>query len=390
MSPDRLAILVDENVPYAVESFGIFGTVRTRAGRLISAADVKDVDVLIVRSVTRVDEALLARSAVRFVGTATIGCDHIDLGYLKSRNIAFASAPGSNANSVAEYVVAALLLSARARQTTLEGATIAVIGVGSVGSRVADKAEALGMRCVLNDPPRRRESGDPVFVALADALAKADYVTLHVPLVRGGADRTADMAREPFFSAMRPGAVFLNTSRGAVVDETALAAALDSGRVSQAVLDVWRNEPAIDPAMVRRAFVATPHIAGYSFDGKVAATDMLLTAVWMWRHQGRLWQGIGFEEESPQADVPRLDFSARLESDEELLRSAVLAVYDIEADDRALRHAVTQPDRGAAFDLLRKTYRRRREFHHTTLVLGNQRSALIGKATRLGFRVETQ
>lgn len=387
MPADDLSILVDENVPYALESFGMLGTVRTLPGRHITADDVRDVDVLIVRSVTRVDEALLARSQVRFVGTATIGCDHVDVEYLKSRDITFVSAPGSNANSVAEYVIAALLLSAEARQTTLEEATIAVVGVGNVGARVIEKAQALGMRCVLNDPPRRRETGDPAFVTLPEALENADYVTLHVPLVRAGQDRTAGMARGAFFAAMRSGAVFLNTSRGPVVDEAALAAVLDSGRVAHAVLDVWQGEPEIDPEMVRRAFIATPHIAGYSFDGKVAATTMLLAALWGW--QGRRG-GIGFEESSPQIDVPCLDFSDRRETDEELLRSAVLAVYDIRDDDRALRHAVVQPDRGARFDLLRKRYKRRREFHHTTLVLPTERDSLIRKAGSLGFHVETQ
>ena len=386
MPPDRLSILVDENVPFAPESFGQFGSLHVRAGRHITAADVKDVDVLIVRSVTRVDEALLSGSAVRFVGTATIGCDHIDLDYLQSRGIAFASAPGSNANSVAEYVTAALLLSAQARQTTLEGATIAVVGVGNVGTRVVRKAEGLGMRCVLNDPPRRRQTGDAMFVTLPDALAKADYVTLHVPLLRGGPDRTEGMARAAFFSAMRRGAVFLNTSRGAVVDEAALAAALDSGHVAQAVLDVWQGEPAIDPAMVRRAFLATPHIAGYSFDGKVAATSMLYVAFLAWLG---LSQSMCLEAASPP-DAPRLDFSGRAEADEELLREAVSAAYDIQADDRALREAVAEPDRAARFDLLRKTYPQRREFHHTRLVLPKDRDSLIRKAARLGFGTETQ
>jgi erythronate-4-phosphate dehydrogenase len=386
MPLERLSILVDENVPFALESFGQFGTVRVRPGRLISPADVRDADVLIVRSVTRVDETLLSGSSVRFVGTATIGCDHVDLDYLKSRGIAFASAPGSNANSVAEYVTAALLLSAQARRTTLEGATIAVIGVGNVGSRVVRKAEGLGMRCVLNDPPRRRATGDATFVALPDALAKADYVTLHVPLLRGGPDRTEGMARPAFFGAMRREAVFLNSSRGAIVDEAALAAALDSGHVAQAVLDVWQGEPAIDPDMVRRAFLATPHIAGYSFDGKVAATSMLYVAFLAWRGLG---QSMCLEAASPP-DAPRLDFSGRGEADEELLREAVSAAYDIQEDDRALRQAVTAPDRAARFDLLRKTYPQRREFYHTTIVLPRERDSLARKAARLGFRTETQ
>jgi erythronate-4-phosphate dehydrogenase len=408
MDRERLSILVDENVPYALESFGRFGTVRVLPGRRITAADVQHVDVLIVRSVTRVDEALLAGSPVTFVGTATIGCDHVDVDYLRGRGIAFASAPGSNAISVAEYIVAALLLSARARKTPLEGSTMAVIGVGNVGARVVEKALALGMRCVLNDPPRQRNSGDPAFVALDEALSQAEYVTLHVPLEHAGPDATVGLAGRAFLDKMRPDAVFLNTSRGAVVDEEALAAALDSGRVSHAVLDVWQREPDIDPQMVRRAFLATPHIAGYSFDGKVAATAMLFHALCRWlgaagppafartlRRAGRTrptCSDLDLSSLLPPPPVPRVDLRERTENDEDLLHAAVSAIYDIKEDDRALRDVFVNAARdtaGAQFDLLRKTYKQRREFCHTTVLLPGERDALFRKMASLGFRAET-
>ena len=388
MDPERLSILVDENVPYALESFGRFGTVRVIPGRRISAADVQHMDVLIVRSVTRVNEALLAGSSVKFVGTATIGCDHVDVDYLRSRGIGFASAPGSNATSVAEYITAALLLSAHARQRPLEGSTIAVIGVGNVGGRVVEKAHALGMRCVLNDPPRQRNSRAPAFIALDEALTQAEYVTLHVPLEHTGPDATVGMAGRAFLDKMRPGAVFLNTSRGAVVDEEALADALDSGRMSHAVLDVWQDEPDIDPQMVRRAFLATAHIAGYSFDGKVAATAMLCQALCRWLNRP---SDIDLSSLLPPPPVPRIDLRARAENDEDVVRAAISAVYDIKEDDRALRgvFADTARDAGARFDLLRKTYKQRREFSHTTVVLPSGRDALSGKMANLGFRTET-
>ena len=389
MPPDRLSILVDENVPFALESFGRLGTIRVLPGRQITPADVAHVDVLIVRSVTRVDEALLRDSPVRFVGTATIGCDHVDVEYLRSRNIAFASAPGSNANSVAEYVTAALLLSAGSRNTSLVGKTMAIVGVGNVGSRVAVKAEALRMRCLLNDPPRQRQTGDPVFVSLDAAIREADYVTLHVPLDARGPDATVGMAGRRFFDTMRDGAVFINTARGAAVDEGALAAALDSGRVAQAVLDVWQNEPAIDPEVVRRTRVATPHIAGYSFDGKVAATLMLYSALGAWL-QAREAPALDLSSVLPPPSVPRIDLSGYGGTDEDLLRVLVPAVYDIQEDDAALREAVARPDAAARFDWLRKTYKRRREFHHTTAVIPRRRDSLIDSAARLGFRVETQ
>jgi erythronate-4-phosphate dehydrogenase len=346
------------------------------------------VDALIVRSVTRVGEPLLAGSSVKFVGTATIGCDHVDLDYLRWRGIAFASAPGSNATSVAEYVVAALLRSAAARQSSLEGSTMAVIGVGNVGARVVQKAEAIGMRCVLNDPPRQRASRDATFVGLEEAVADAEYVTLHVPLESTGPDATVGMAGRAFFDKMRAGGVFLNTSRGPVVDETALAVALDCGHLSHAVLDVWQSEPDIDVQMVTRVFLATPHIAGYSFDGKVRATIMIVQALGQWLD---LPEDVDLSSVMPPS-FRRVDLSQAASEgshDEDLLRIAVSSAYDIAEDDRALRRAMSMPAPGREFDLLRKNYRQRREFHHTTIVLPKLKEALKHKVRRLGFGVET-
>ena len=386
----RLSIVVDENIPYARESFGSFGSVQLRHGRRITSADVKDADALIVRSITRVDESLLAGSRVKFVGTATIGTDHVDIDYLREQGIAFASAPGSNATSVAEYIVAALLRSAQARGVVLEGSTIAVVGVGNVGFRVMQRAQALGMHVVLNDPPRQRLEPDGGFVPLADALRQADYVSLHVPLLREGPDATLALAGKTFFETMRPGAVFLNTARGPIVDETALKAAIDDRRVAHAILDVWQHEPAIDPEMVRRTFIATAHIAGYSFDGKVAATEMIcsLMVVHFW---GMGSAGFGFELTGalPPPAVPQIDATGRSEPDEDVLRDIVARVYDIRGDDEALRKAVASEAPGEQFDLLRKTYWQRREFRHTTVVVEASRRSLIQKVTKLGFRCET-
>jgi erythronate-4-phosphate dehydrogenase len=226
-------------------------------------------------------------------------------------------------------------------------------------------------------------------VSLDAAIREADYVTLHVPLEARGPDATVGMADRRFFDTMRAGAVFINTSRGAAVDEAALGTALDSGRVAQAVLDVWQNEPAIDPRLVRRALVATPHIAGYSFDGKVAATLRLHSALCEWLDP-REAHALDLSGELPPPAVPRIDLSGYRGTDEDLLRVLVPAVYDIQEDDRALREAVARPDAAARFDWLRKTYKRRREFHHTTAVIPRRRDSLVDSAARLGFRIETQ
>jgi erythronate-4-phosphate dehydrogenase len=381
-----LSIVVDENVPFARETFGRLGSVTLLAGRKIGAADVRTADVLIVRSVTRVDEALIDGSCVQFVGTATIGVDHVDTSYLARRGIAFASAPGSNANSVSEYITAALLLLASRQGSRLEGSKIGVVGVGNVGSRVVRKAEALGMTCLLNDPPKRRETGNSRYLPLAMVLEQADYVTVHVPLERGGPDPTWEMGNDEFFRRMKPGACFLNSSRGQVVDEKALLRALDSGRVEAAVLDVWQNEPNIDPATVARVFLGTPHIAGYSYDGKVAATMMLYDA--LCTHLGTI-ADVDLDSLLPVAPTPRLELGGAPEDDDELLRLLVPRIYDIRKDDADLRRAAAAGDeRGRQFDLLRKRYPQRREFSNTVLVIPAERPGFRAKAQGLGFKIE--
>jgi len=382
-----LSIVVDENVPFARETFGRLGSVALVPGRKIGATEVRSANVLIVRSVTRVNADLIDGSCIQFVGTATIGVDHVDTSYLARRGIAFTSAPGSNANSVSEYVTAALLLLAFRQGKTLENSKIAVVGVGNVGSRVVKKAEALGMKCLLNDPPKKRETEDSKYLSLVTVLAEADYVTVHVPLERGGPDPTWAMCNDEFFRKMKPGACFLNSSRGQVVDEKALLAALDSGKVEEAVLDVWQNEPDIDPVTVDRVFLGTPHIAGYSYDGKVTATVMLYEA--LCAHLGRTPE-IGLAGLLPPSPIPRIDLRDETGSDEDILRSVIPQIYDIRKDDADLRRAAAaENERGKEFDLLRKRYPQRREFFNTTLVIPADRSSLRAKAHGLGFELET-
>jgi len=372
-----MRIVADENIPYVRKAFGEVGEVVMAPGRSMAPDLVRDADILLVRSVTQVNEALLGDSRVRFVGTATIGTDHIDESFLSERGIAFAAAPGSNANSVAEYVAAALLVLAGRGGWDLAGRRIGVIGVGNVGSLVVAKAEALGMRSILNDPPLARETGDARYRPLDEAL-DADVVTLHVPLTREGPDATFHMVDDRFLGRLREGTILLNTSRGGVVDTAALHRALETGRLGSAVLDVWENEPGIDLDLLRRVDLGTSHIAGYSFDGKVNGTRMLYGAVCAWLGRPADWRPV-----LPPPPVPEV--AVRTEG-EDGLREAVLAVYDIERDDAALRGLLDLPEaeRARAFDRLRKDYPRRREFPNTTVTApARLRPALAG----LGFRV---
>jgi len=233
-----MKIVADENITFARQAFSSLGTVSVLPAAKITREQVSDADALFVRSVTTVNAALLDGSCVRFVGTATIGTDHIDLPYLQQRGIGFSSAPGSNANSVAEYVIASILALARMDNMALRGKTIGVVGAGHVGRLVVQKAAALKMNCLVCDPPRERAEGSADFVSLKKLLGESDIVTLHVPLVRDGEDKTQNMADDSFFKMLKPGAVFINSSRGGVVVESALQNAIANRSVSRAVLDV--------------------------------------------------------------------------------------------------------------------------------------------------------
>jgi len=382
-----MKIVADPNIPFVQEAFGPLGEVQLVPGREITAARLQDADVLLVRSVTPVNAALLADSQVKFVATATIGTDHIDQEYLRQRGIGFASAQGSNANSVAEYVVAAMLEMAHRRKFRLRDKTFGVIGVGNVGSRVVRNAAALGMRVLQNDPPReRRADGEPggralptTFVSLEQVLSEADIITLHVPLTREGADTTFhlfDKNRLSSLASRQP--ILINTSRGAVADNQALLKAIDGERLGGVVLDVWENEPNISPELLDIVDLSTPHIAGYSFDGKVNGTRMIYEALCQFFKLQPTWS-----PHLPPPPVPRLELTVSSgEDEEEVLRRVVKRVYDITADDIALRKNVR------TFDKLRAEYPVRREFFNTEVALRGASESLRARFMALGFRMD--
>jgi len=377
-------ILCATNMPFAPEAFATLGSVTVKDGRSITAADVREADILAIRSTTKVNPALLDGSRVRFVGTATIGTDHLDIPYLESRGIPWCFSPGCNANSVAEYVCTALLTLARRHGFTLAGKTLGVIGVGNVGRRVVDKARALGLRVLLNDPPRARLEESSAFLPLAELLPQCDIVTLHVPLTRSGPDATLHLANAAFFAQLKPGTVFLNAARGPVTDTAALQAAMDRGTIGHAVIDTWEGEPAYRHELLPRVDLATPHIAGYSYDGRVNGTVMVYREACRVLNLSPSWSP---DHILPAAPIPAMSLSATGRSEEDVLAEAVRRIYDIEADDARMR-ASCVPDpaaRATAFDRLRKTYPERREFPHTQLTLRDAAPTLVAKAAGLGF-----
>jgi len=223
--------------------------------------------VLLVRSETKVDESLLRGNGVKFVGTATIGTDHVDVDYLGREGIAFASAPGCNSNAVVQYVFSALFTLAQRNGFKLKGKTLGVVGVGNIGSKIVRVGQKLGMNVLQNDPPRERISHDPEFRSLNELMI-SDFITIHVPYTKSGSDPTHHLFNGERLTAMRPGSLIVNTSRGAVVDNAALKAALTAGRPGAAVLDVWEGEPDIDIELLAKCAIGTQHIAGYSIDGR--------------------------------------------------------------------------------------------------------------------------
>ena len=377
-----MKIVAATNMPLVEEAFGRLGTVTVHEGRRIDASMVRDADLLALRSTTRVDAALLAGSRVRFVGTATIGTDHLDIPWLEANRIAWTYAPGCNANSVAEYIVAALLELSVRHGVPLAGRTLGVIGVGNVGRRVVAKAAALGLRVLQHDPPREREEGGDAFVSRETLLDESDIVTLHVPLNRTGLDCTMQLADAAFFGAMRRGAVFINAARGAVMDGEALGVALADGQVGHAVLDTWPTEPGIPLELLAAATIGTPHIAGHSYEGKAAGTQMVYEAACRFLGRPVACDCLAL---LPPPPVPTIRLEAPPEPVEAALHAVVRQVYDIMADDARLRGG--QADMAHSFDAQRRAYPVRREFRFTEVTLPAGCDALARALAVLDFTI---
>lgn len=380
-----MKIVADINIPFVKECFCSIAEMQVMPGREIASGVLKDADALLVRSITRVDEQLLAGSNVKFVGTATIGFEHIDRSYLEENGIGFSSAPGSNANSVAEYVIAALFELGLKYNFELAGKSIGIIGVGNVGSRVAEKCLAIRMKPVLNDPPLKRETCDEKYRPIEE-LSECDIITIHTPLTHEGLDKTYHLANEEFFKSLKRNVIFINTSRGCVVDTVALKQIIKKGKIKAIVLDVWENEPDIDNELLQMVDIGTPHIAGYSYDGKVAGMIMIYKA--LCEHFG-ISPDNDVDDFLPEAKLPEIDLITKSLSQEQVIRKAVNEVYNIKADEEHLRKTagLSAGERSMVFDKLRKEYPVRREFHNTKINLDTPCSHILQKLSGIGFKV---
>jgi len=378
-------IVIDENIPFGKEAFSTLGNVRVLPGREINSTCLRETTALIVRSVTPVNKDLLTGTDIQFVGTATAGLDHIDQAYLAKQQIGFADAAGSNANSVAEYVLTALTIMARKLQTSLKGKTLGIVGVGRIGRLVAKNAKVLGMEVILNDPPLARKTQETSYRSLDEAL-QADFVTLHVPLIRTGVDKTVHLIEERELANMPTSSILINTSRGEVVDNLALLNGLKNRQLQSAVMDVWEGEPSINWELANRVSIATPHIAGYSFDGKIKGTTMIYQAACQYFGVAPSWE---FTEDDFQYQDPEETIDAGGHNLEQLLFKLAPQFYDLHGDDARLRSLFTLPrsQRSAGFDQLRKNYPKRREFIASPISLQGTNPTIISALTNLGFSI---
>lgn len=378
-------IVADENIPLLNEFFADFGEITLVEGRSMTAADVAEADILLVRSVTRVDAQLLAGSKVKFVGTATIGTDHIDQDYLQEAGIGFKSAPGCNAQAVVDYVLSALSVLVDERGIGFTDVSVGIVGVGNVGLLLRRRLEEMGVTVLAVDPFKDPEEVGEL-VTLDEAL-QADVVTLHTPLTRDGEHPTWHLIDKQRLAQMKPDASLINAGRGAVVDNAALLEHMQNNRDFEAILDVWENEPELDLNLMHRCLLATPHIAGYSLDGKMRGTEYV--------YQG-LCEFFGLPVRRklaqflPEPGVKRVNFSDQVPV-HQALRTAIRAAYEIRVDDGVMRTAMKRSDNlKVTFDHLRKHYPLRRDIPTLRVGVPAKCHDLHEALSAAGFDVRTK
>ncbi|AQQ67307.1 erythronate-4-phosphate dehydrogenase [Microbulbifer agarilyticus] len=375
-----LNIVADENIPGLEQWFGDLGTIVRAPGRNLSPSQLADADILLVRSVTQVNEALLANTPVRFVGSCTIGTDHLDTHWLEQQGIAWSAAPGCNANSVVEYVFCALA----ALDVDWRGRNFGIVGCGNVGGSLQRKLHALNIQCKIYDPWK---TDNPDSATLEEVLQQ-DVICLHAPLVKDGPHPSLHMIDGEALDRIRPGAVLISAGRGAVIDNHALR---ERDTSFTTVLDVWENEPDMDAELLERVNLGSPHIAGYSHDGKLAGTRMIREAL----NQALDLPVAETAQEASSASSPE---QPRLTTDKSgfaAMRELLLSMYDPRQDDTRLRAAAQSAATGGeslplAFDQLRKQYPKRLEFSHYTLPssaqLPNLDQAVCAQLAILGLK----
>ncbi len=374
-------IYYDENMPFAKEFFSEFGNLFSFSGRELTAEKIADADILLVRSITPVNQALLSKNnRLKFVGTATIGTDHIDQLFLSKNNIPFFNAPGCNATSVAEYVISAMAVLSDHYKLNLSKLTVGIIGAGNTGSRLADKLDALGICYKLNDPllaQKKRSSchKSREFVSLKEAL-DCDIISLHVPKVTTGKYSTQHLINKAVLANMREDQILISACRGDVIDNQALLQLKQNGHKLKVVLDVWEGEPKVLVPLIEHVNIATAHIAGYSLEGKARGTEMLYQALC---DQLSVTASLKLESFLPKTDILPIKIKGKL--NQVKINSLIKKVYDVRRDDAIFRQQLSNQ----GFDVIRKNYPVRREFSSVTVKVSAQ--AHSDMPYRLGFSI---
>lgn len=373
-----MKIIIDDKIPYIRGAFEKVAEVIYLPGSKTTPNVVRDADAIITRTRTICNEKLLAGSTVKCIATATIGYDHIDTEYCDKAGISWTNAPGCNSKSVEQYVASVLMVLAETRKLKLNELTIGVVGVGNVGSKVARFCELLGMKVLLNDPPRARVESETGFVSLKQIREEADIITLHVPLNLKGEDATYHLADDAFFKSLKKKPVLINSCRGEVVRTESVKLALIKGEIADFVCDCWENEPDIDLELLEMTCLATPHIAGYSKDGKATGTLMSVQAVSDFLKLGlENWRPEGIE--MPAQPVIQIDGKGLTE--QQIIAKAIQHTYDIRKDNALFRK------KPADFEQQRGDYPTRREFPAYTLKTQSVSQHTIEKLKKMGFRI---
>ena len=373
-----LKIIADDKIPFLKGVLEPYADMVYLPGKQITAEVAKDADALLIRTRTKCSKELLEGSRVSFIGTATIGYDHIDTGYCEKNKVKWTNAPGCNSSSVQQYVISALLKMASESGFSLTDKTLGIVGVGNVGSKVEKIALLLGMKVLVCDPPRARKEGSEKFISIDAVLHEADIITAHVPLSFEGEDKTFHLFNDKTLGRMKKGAWFINSSRGEVVDSAALKEALNSGNLSGAVLDVWEKEPDIDHELLRRVFIATPHIAGYSTDGKANGTAMIVNSLSGYFDLPLTgW----FPPEVPLPEETLIEIDASAKTEQDIIKEAVFHTYNISDDDGRFR--LSPGD----FEKQRGEYPLRREFTTYTVNLRGGTKEVREIMKGLGFSI---
>ncbi len=375
----EMKILIDENMPYAEQLFAQLGEVILKPGRTLTADDLVDVDALMIRSVTKVNAALIAKAnKLKFVGTATAGMDHVDQSLLQERGIFFTAAPGCNKVGVAEYAFSVMMVLAQQQGFSVFDKTVGIVGAGQVGSYLQQCLEGIGIKVLINDPIKQAEGDTRTFTELNTLLEQADIISLHTPITRDGEFPTHHMIDQTVLSGLRGDQILINAARGPVVDNQALKVRLQQQDGFTAALDVFEFEPEVDMELLPLLAFATPHVAGYGLEGKARGTTMIFNSYCEFLGESK---AASAAELLPVAPVPRAFVQHAW--DEATLHNLTQIIYDVRKDDALFRREIAKP---GAFDKMRKDYWDRREYGAVTLVGGKESN--LTPLAKLGFQIE--